>query len=54
MKGVIHTCGYAVIQVKYRRDTNIKLSVNLFTAAFFLCIAIFGISLEALIRLRDA
>ena len=56
MIAVVHTGGYAVIQVKHRSDINLKLSVyfNLLRAAFFLCIAIFGISLEALIRLHDA
>ena len=58
MVSVVHTGGYAVIQVKHRRDVNLKLSVfssfNLLRGAFFRCIAIFGISLEALIRLHDA
>ena len=36
MISVVHTGGYAVIQVKHRRDINLKLSVifNLFRAAF--------------------
>ena len=53
MIAVVHSGGYAVIQVKHRRDINLKLIVffNLLRAAFFS--AIFGISLEALIRLHD-
>ena len=38
MIAVVHTGGYAVIQVKHRTDINLKLSVyffNLLTAAFF-------------------
>ena len=58
MVSVVHTDAYSVIQVKHRRDVNLKLSVfssfNSLRAAFFPCIAIFGISLEALIRLHDA
>ena len=37
MIAVVHTGGYAVIQVKHRRNMDLKLSVyfNLFRAAFF-------------------
>ena len=49
----VHTGDYADIQVKNRRDINLKLSVFV-KSCFFLCIAIFGIFLEALIRLHDA
>ena len=37
MIAVVHTGGYVVIQVKHRRDINLKLSVisQLFRAAFF-------------------
>ena len=48
MISVVHTAGYAVIQVKHRRDLKLKLSV--LRAAFFSVFAIFGISLEVLIR----
>ena len=37
MISVVHTGGYAVIQVKHRQDVNLKLGVifNLLRAAFF-------------------
>ena len=53
MIAAVHTGGYAVIQVKHRRDINLKLSVY-FKFVYSYCIAILGISLEALIRLHDA
>ena len=56
MISLVHTGGYAAIQVKHWWDVNLKLNVCLICLEllFFLCIAIFGISLEALIRLHDA
>ena len=37
MIAVVHTGGYAVIQISHRRDINLRLSVycNLLRAAFF-------------------
>ena len=43
MISVVHTGGYAVIQVKHRRDVNLKLTVLFAWSCFFLCIAIFGV-----------
>ena len=56
MIAVVHNDGYAVIQVKHRRDINLKLSFyfRFVYNCFFPCITIFGISLESLIRLYDA
>ena len=56
MIAVVHTCGYAVIQVKHRQDVNLKLSVyfNLLRAAFFSVFQFLAYLLEALIRLHDA
>ena len=45
---VVHTGGYAVIQVKHRRDINLKLSV------YSLLFSLYCIFLEGLIRLHDA
>ena len=43
MISVVHSGGYVVIQVRHRRDINLKLSVifNLFRAAFFSVLHIF-------------
>ena len=56
MIAVVHTGGYAVIQVKHRRDSKLKAECLFLICLelLFFCIAIFGISLEALIRLHDA
>ena len=56
MIDVVHTGGYAVIQVKHRRDINLKLSIYFFICSepLFSLYSIFGISLEAPIRLHDA